>query len=110
MTTEDIARLISDLETAKHASFDLDCRIAEMLEPDRLAGGMLPAYYTGSLDAADNLASRIFPDRSWKMIKAGKAHLTHPEKRILDTEGECFNAASALCVAVLRAKQKGWMR
>ena len=107
---EDIAQLINQLETAKHASIELDGRIAEILEPERLSGNMLPAYYTGSLDAADNLASRIFPDRSWKLLKAGKAHLTHPEKRILDTEGECFNAATALCVAVLRAKQKGWMR
>lgn len=107
---EDIAQLINQLEAAKHASIELDSRIAEILEPERLSGNMLPAYYTGSIDAADNLASRIFPDREWNMSKPGKAYLFHPEKLILNTEGRSFNAATALCVAVLRAKQKGWMR
>ena len=41
---EDIALLINQLEKAKHASFDLDCRIAEILEPERLSGNMLPAW------------------------------------------------------------------
>ncbi len=106
----DLAQLITDLEAAKHPNFDLECRIADMLEPERLANGMLPANYTASLDAASNLAGRLYPERRWKVSKDGNAQLFHPEKRLLDTEGECFNAATALCVAVLRAKQKGWMR
>lgn len=59
----DLSQLIADLEAATGASFDLECRIAEALEPERLAGGMQPAPYTASLDAVVGLAGRLYPDR-----------------------------------------------
>lgn len=106
----DIARLIADLEAAKHSSFEMECRLAEMLEPERLAGGMHPANYTTSVDVVRALSTRLYPEREWSVSKSGIARLYHPENRMLDTQASCINPAIALSVAILKAQQREWTR
>nr|DAE48931.1 MAG TPA: hypothetical protein [Caudoviricetes sp.] len=61
-------------------------------------------HYTASIDAAIALAERVLP--GWEYILRRRfAELRHPSKFEHDARGYAFNTATALLVALLRAKE-----
>lgn len=99
--------LIDRLSKLDGPDRDYDREMMSVLMPEDFACGTFPPQFTASVDAAIALAERELPGAN-VLIGWGQTKETKPWARIgvipsHDATG--FNLATALCIAILRAKE-----
>lgn len=98
-----MTNLITRLSKLDAPDREADNEIHLLFFADDIYGSHVPPY-TASVDAVIALAEKEFPGWTWSLFPHA-AEIRHPKIRAKDQMAGGFNTATALCIALLRAKE-----
>lgn len=100
--------LITRLSKLDAPDREVDIELWRMFERPDAEENKIPlpwvACYTSSIDTVVALIAKILPGWSWSLFPHA-AEIRHPKIRAKDQMAGGFNTATALCIALLRAKE-----